>query len=475
MKRIETSKGYSGLSLLLLATITLLVYSPVLWNDFLYYWDDQWVAINYFTEAGWTWNNLWRIFTEYYHGQYSPANELLYVLVYSIFGYSPSAFHSASLLLHVANVCLVFLCCRELLKANGKVKEERVTMISFIAALLFAVNPMNVESIAWISASKVLVYTFFYLLATYSYLQYLDRKKIGYYILTMFLFLWSFLGKEQAVTFPIWLLMILVLYKRNLKQWRPWLEVMPFLLLSLWFGFVTMLSQADFGGGFLSVQETYPLWQRIVLACYSLVEYATKFFIPYNLLYIYPFPMRVGEALPDWMLVYPALVLIFSAAFWKYLSRGVLAVGLTFFVIHIAVALHIIPLSRFSVIADRYIYLASIGLAFIVSSYFVKLIMAVQGTVRKSLIVAGLIIALFLGAYSNMRCHDWKNTDTIKKEIRELLKQRDDYIPPEQFEKMMEEDNIEEVSNNIDPKGISLVLNKGQEDDLIKVYKKPIQ
>jgi hypothetical protein len=110
-------------------------------------------------------------------------------------------------------------------------------------------------------------------LATYAYLQYLDSKKIGYYVLAMFLFVWSFLGKEQAVTFPVWLLMIFVLYKRNLKQWRPWLEVLPFFLLSLWFGYVTMLSQADVGGCFLSNEAAYPLWQRMVFACYSLFEH----------------------------------------------------------------------------------------------------------------------------------------------------------------------------------------------------------
>jgi hypothetical protein len=393
----------------------------VLWNDFLYAWDDQWVAINHFTEAGWTWDNLWRIFTEYYHGQYSPANEFLYVLVYSISGYSPLAFHSACLLLHVANVCMVFLCCRELLKMNGK---EQVTAISFIAALLFAVHPMNVESVAWISASKVLVYTAFYLLATYAYLQYLDSKKIGYYILAMFLFVWSFLGKEQAVTFPVWLLMIFVLYKRNLKQWRPWLEVLPFFLLSLWFGYVTMLSQADTGGGVLSNEAAYPLWQRVVFASYSLLEYFFKCVAPVKLSYLYPFPSVIGDPLPQWLLVYPMLLMIILVGIWQYLRRQfVILFALLFFTVHIAVALHILPLSRFAIIADRYVYLSSIGITVIVAYYAIRLMKR-----YKIIVVAALsVYILCLGVYSHSRTKVWHNTDTLKKELREQLKERDDY------------------------------------------------
>jgi hypothetical protein len=171
--------------------------------------------------------------------------------------------------------------------------------------------------------------------------------------------------------------------------------------------------------------------------------------------------------MPVWLLVYPALLLTVIAALWKYLSKGALAAALMFFLIHIAVALHIIPLSRFAIIADRYIYLASAGLAFIAAHYFVsitnyklridrtpnpcsgsKTLQAVetqpnrlQGSktaarvvttarvvtaARVLLIVMGLSIALCLGIYSNLRCRDWKNTDSIKKEIRELLKQREE-------------------------------------------------
>jgi hypothetical protein len=241
-----------------------------------------------------------------------------------------------------------------------------------------------------------------------------------------------------------------------------WLRLAPFFVLSVVFGIITMFSHASTGGGILSGQETYPLWQRIIFGSYALVEYITKFLAPYNLLYLYPFPMRVGEAMPAWLPVYPAIVLTIVAALWKYLSKGVMAAGLTFFMIHIALMLHVVPMSRFAVLADRYIYLASIGLTFIAAYYFVsitnyklritpnpcsgsKTLQAVemqtnhlQGskttarvvrTARVRILLAGLLVVTCLGVYSNLRCRDWKNTDSIKKELRELLKQRKDYVP----------------------------------------------
>jgi hypothetical protein len=241
---------------------------------------------------------------------------------------------------------------------------------------------MNVEAVAWISADKITIYAFFYLSAVYTFLFFLNNNKIRYYIITVLLFVFSFGGKEQAVTLPVCLFMLYFINGCSLKDKKMWFGLVPFFMLSVVFGIITLLSQASVGSGILAGTETYPFWQRIVLASYSLVEYAVKFFLPYNLLYLYPFPMRIGEALPDWMLVYPALVLVFAAAFWKYVSKGISAAGLTFFLIHIAITLHIIPMSRFAMIADRYIYMAGIGLAFIVAYYSVKIITIKRGLLR---------------------------------------------------------------------------------------------
>ena len=420
------------------------VYFPILGNDFLYYWDDQWQVLNHYTEGGITIGNLWSILTEFYGGQYSPVNQYMYLLIYSLFGYNPAVFHLASLLLHIGCVCFVYLIVLQVFRKRDAMYTQRDTnsvtqSVSWMTALLFAVHPMNVESVAWISASKIVVYAFFYLAATYSFIFYLERKKLSFYILTVFLFLLSFGGKEQAITFPVWLILLCWLFGRSFKERKVWMELTPFFLLSIALGIVTMLSQAANGGGVLSDTIQYPLWQRFVLCSFSLGEYIVKFTFPYNLLYIYPFPMLIGEPLPAWMLLYPALTLIVTVTLWEYIKKMPVTVGLLFFLIHIALALHVVPLSRFVVIADRYIYLACIGLSFIVAYYFIKYTLQQTGIKRKMMFGCFSLIILFLGVYSNLRCRDWKDTDSIKREIRELIRQRADFVP-EEFEQLLKDE-----------------------------------
>jgi len=381
--------------------------------------------MNRYTESGFSLANLWAVFTDFYHGQYAPLNELLYIILYAIFGYNPLFFHLASLLLHAANVLLVYACVVQLLSLRPQKVDG--AGVAFVAALIFAVHPLNVESVAWMSASKVLVYAFYYLLATYSFILYLKHKRIKYYIFTILLFVCSFWGKEQAVTFPLWMLLIFWYAGYSFKSKKLWLETTPFLLLSLIFGIVTMMSQAATGAGVLSDEPAYPLWQRLVYACYSLTEYLLKTLIPVKLSYLYPFPNIVGEPLPSWLLIYPMLVVIAVTAFWKQLStHKVLAFSLLFFLIHIAVALHIIPLSRFAIVADRYAYVSSMGIAFAVSYGFILLFMKYG---KRGKIIAGIVLGcyvLYLGIYAGVRSRVWYDTDSLKKEIREILKQRKD-------------------------------------------------
>ena len=177
---------------ILLIVVGFLVYYPILSNQLLDYWDDQWVVMNHYTESGINIQNIWNILTEFYHGQYAPFNEFLYLFLYTAFGYNPFVFHLASLLIHVINSCLVFILLKKILILSGKVELIKVQMIAFITALIFCIHPFNVESVAWMSASKIIVYALFYFLATYTFLLFLERGKIRFYIYTIILFTFSF-------------------------------------------------------------------------------------------------------------------------------------------------------------------------------------------------------------------------------------------------------------------------------------------
>ena len=219
---------------ILLVITGVLVYFPILGNQLLDFWDDQWVVKNHFTEAGINWANIWATFTEFHGGQYSPFNQFLYLFLFNIAGgYNPFVFHLSTLLIHLANSCLVFVVLKKLLLLNGKIDVQKVQYIAFFTALLFTVHPFNVESVAWMSASKILVYAFWYLLATYTFLLYLENGKKRFYVFTLFLFVFSFLGKEQAVTFPVWMLLVYWIINHRLPNKKEWIETIPFFVLAL--------------------------------------------------------------------------------------------------------------------------------------------------------------------------------------------------------------------------------------------------
>lgn len=399
-----------------------IAYYPVFNNQLIYLWDDGWQVSNHFTSGGLNWENLKIVFTQFYEVQYSPLNQLLYCLVYSISGYTPLGFHTLSLALHLASVILVYILLVKILtKALNKTHDDStIELTSFLTALLFAVHPVQVESVAWVSASKILVYAFFYLLATYTYIRFLERKSYLYYLITILLFILSFGGKEQAVVFPIWLTLLYAIYSYKLLEKKVILHLLPFYLLSIFFGIITFYAN---GRGVLVVdQDSYSYLQRFVLASYSLSEYVTKWVFPVNLLYLYPFPFSVGESTPAWLYSYPVLIIILIFVFKKFFTRKIVLSGMLFFFIHVAFVLHIIPINRFVITADRYMYLAGIGLSVILFYYFTLFL----NKSNKKYIYISIITLYFasLIVYTNVRCRTWHDSDSLKKEIIDLVKKR---------------------------------------------------
>ena len=134
--------------ILILIIAPLIAYLPTIWNDFLYYWDDQWQVTNKYTSGGFIWGNVSSIFSEFLEGQYSPVNQMMYLLIYTLFGYDPAAFHIASLILHIFNTLFIFFIINKLLYLSKTSEKININIVAFVAALLFAVHPINVESTA---------------------------------------------------------------------------------------------------------------------------------------------------------------------------------------------------------------------------------------------------------------------------------------------------------------------------------------
>lgn len=402
-----------------LVLFTLIVYFPVFSHQFQTHWDDQWVVINPYTENGLNAENLWAILTEFYKGQYAPLNQLLYTILYAAFGYNPFWFHLAGIMLHLCNVLLVYFLIRRILIQSGSFTPASITNISFLTAAIMALHPLLVESVAWISASKILIYSFFYLVGLHLYLRYLSSTKIIYYILTLLFFICSFGGKEQAVTFPVCLLLVDNAVNRDLKNKRVWMEKLPMFLLALLMGYITLLSQSADKVGLLSNSRHYPFYQNVIFASYSVTEYLVKCLVPVKLSYLYVFPNAIGEEVPERFWIYPLLLLILLFSFWDFWKKKWVFFGMAFFLVHIAMVLHIIPMARFAMVADRYAYLSSVGIFFLVAFFADK---ALQQTkhIRLVLTVA-FLYALLIGVYAHQRSKVWRNSDTLKQELKELL------------------------------------------------------
>ena len=172
---------------LLLVIAGFSVYYPIMGNNFTYGWDDNWMVVNHYTESGVNFENIWAILTEFYRGQYGPVNQYLFLFLYTAFGYNPLPFHLCSLMLHVGCILLVFALIRKIFALTTRVRYPYASEVAFYTSLLFAVHPLNVESVAWISAVKVLTFSFFYLAATYVYLIFLEQRKTRYYVCALLL------------------------------------------------------------------------------------------------------------------------------------------------------------------------------------------------------------------------------------------------------------------------------------------------
>jgi hypothetical protein len=194
-------------------TMTFLAFLPILWNSYVLWDDPEYILHNTLIHAP-----LKVIFSSYYMSNYHPITIIACALEYKVFGSNMMGYHALSLLLHISNSLLVFFFIYYLL---GK----KNVIVPFITALLFGIHPMHVESVAWASELKDLLYSFFFLGSLICYVLYVQRRAGAspapaiYWLIAAFgLFLLSLLSKGQAVTLPLCFLLVdYFLQKKNAR------------------------------------------------------------------------------------------------------------------------------------------------------------------------------------------------------------------------------------------------------------------
>ncbi len=367
---IKQDRGKKQLLWVLVAIVILatgIAYSNSLKNGFVNWDDDLYVYTNPdITHLDGS--SIREFFTGYFVKMYAPITMISYALDYQIGGLNATVYHSTNLILHLLNTTLVF-CLVYLL--------TRQMPIAFISALFFGIHPLHVESVAWISERKDLLYSFFYLSGLITYLQIRrNNESRKYYFFTILLFCLALLSKSAAVTFPLALLLI-DFYRGQKLTLKDNLDKIPFFVLALGFGILSLLSQQVIGEN-RDYVAGYTVFDRFFLGAYSFTFYLIKSVIPTGLSALHPMPMKPSGLLP---LRYYFSVLSFIGFVWLLFRvfrskideafKKDIIFGLLFFLLTLFLILFI-PVGE-AVVAERYTYLPYIGIFMILGRLYLYL------------------------------------------------------------------------------------------------------
>lgn len=383
--------------LLLIFFLSLIAFFPGLNNDFTHL-DDQVQVVENTNLQSLDWQNIKAIFSSTSVGMYQPISSFLYAITYQFNGANAFSFHLLSLLFHLLNIFLVFTLLQKL-----KLEKAKALLLTAI----FALHPMQVESVSWVSAFSNLIFSYFYLLALIKYRDFQLQKRGKQIALTLLFFILALLSKSSAVTLPLALLALDYFEKQKIT-FKDWLNKLPFFALSIVFGLITVFSRESAGHlSDLSVQ--FDWFDRLFLISYSVFFYPLKWLFPFELSAFYPYPELSNGFLP-W--IYYASSIVLLAVFWmlwKQRKRTYLILGSLFYLFSISVVLQIIPVGN-QLTTDRYIYLPMLGLLLIVYEL-------TQSIPIKKLLPFFAVWAILLLVASHQRTKIWANDQLIWEDV----------------------------------------------------------
>ena len=411
-KTSASKPGPGGMWAIWIPAILLLVYfayQPALQNDFVN-WDDP----TYVTENPLllrpTPENKAALWTQPVSLNYHPLTMLS--LAWNMDPAKPKArpFIATNIFLHVCNTALVFLFAYFL--------SRRKLLVAIFTALLFGIHPMHVESVAWVSERKDVLYTFFFMAALLTYLRYARRGGWGWLAATLGLFVLSCLSKAMAVSLPLAMLLIDV-YEGRLWQngkivWRSVLEKIPFLAISLYFGVKAVQIQS---AGAIGDFQAFTLFQRIAIASYGFIFYLYKLFLPTPMVTFYAYPDGALQGnFPAWYYALPLLALaILGLSVLGLKKSRVYLFGIGFYAVTVVLVLQFVSVGMV-IAADRYTYLPYVGLAFILAWLIDQTWAQKEGrwaTLRMPVMGAAVLFCGLMFYLTRQQVTVWKDSETL--------------------------------------------------------------
>jgi tetratricopeptide (TPR) repeat protein len=346
---------------------TILVYLPVLQNDFVHWDDDYYIYKNPDIRSLGLKSLKWML-TAFHASNWHPITWLSHSIDYAVWGLDPMGHHLTNILIHGINTFLVVVLTVLLMRAgNGKKITKGVLLVSGIfTGMLFGLHPIHVESVVWASERKDVLCAFFFFLSILAYIRYTSalKRKAVLYVICLLSFMLSLMSKPMAVTLPAVLLILDVYPLRRLKpgnftdSWKVVGEKMPFFLLSGLSVVLTITAQKS--GGAIKSFEYYPLVDRLLVGMRALGFYLYKMVWFSGLAPFYPYPSNISFFNPEFYLslLTIAAITILCALRWK--KQKVWAAAWVYYVITLLPVLGIIQVGE-QAAADRYTYLPSLG------------------------------------------------------------------------------------------------------------------
>ncbi len=337
---------------LLLAAVTLAVYWPVLDSDFVGFDDEYYVTRNLQVQEGLTWQSLGWAFKSFDCTNWHPITWISHMIDYELYGLNPIGHHLTGLLLHLANVLLLFWVLLALTSSQWR---------SAVAAAIFAVHPLHVESVAWVSEHKDVLSTLLLLLTMLAYTAYVRRGGAGRYGLVAGLFALGLMAKPMLVSLPIVLLIL---------DWWPLqrvghVSIKRLLIEKISLGIMAVASCvvtyiAQTGGNPVGRLGHIPLAIRIDNAIVSYAAYLGKMLWPVKLAVIYPHPL---DLIPAWQVVGSGALLagIALIVFAARKSRPYLLAGWLWYLVTLVPVIGLVQVGE-QAMADRYAYIPLIGI-----------------------------------------------------------------------------------------------------------------
>lgn len=394
--------------LLIIASLTL--YNSVSRHPFINYDDDRYVSDNAHVSDGFTWESIKWAFSSYDESNWHPLTWLSHMLDCQLFRLNPAGHHYTNALLHALDVALLFWV---LYSATGFIWR------SFMAAALFALHPINVESVAWVAERKNLLSLFFFLLTLGAYHWYASKPRVGRYAVVAALFALGLMAKPQVITLPFVLLLWdywplqrgaranqnAVIEKQSIAA-KPWawlvLEKLPLLAMCAASSILTLRAQT--AAGAVTSFSRYPLSIRLENAIVAYARYLGKALWPSHLSVMYPYQ---PASLTQSQILLSLLLLILITAGVVAAKKRYLIVGWLWFLGTLVPMIGVIQVGV-QAMADRYAYLPFIGL-FIAACWGVSEFTENRSLSYKWLVAPSAIVLVALAMASHRQIGYWNS------------------------------------------------------------------